>query len=124
MRKFLFGLLIAISAFALAGCAAFFSIFGLSKIYAGAMIYVIVMASSLELGKLVAVSALHQYWNKFNNWLKACLLIGVFILMLITSTGIYGFLTNAYKVTSDKYQITNKGISLVELRRDRFKDIL
>ena len=122
IRKFLFGVLIAISAFAIAISAAYFSIFGLSKIYAGAFTSVIIMAASLELGKLVATSALQQYWGKISKWLRFYVIIGIITLMLITSAGIYGFLTNAYKQTSNQYQISNKEISIVEFRRDRFSE--
>jgi len=104
--KFKFSFLIALSAALIAGCAAYYSVFGLSQLFAGASLAVIIMASSLELSKVVAVSFLHRYWNKISNGLKIYLSIGVFILICITSAGIYGFLSNAYQKTANKLEIT------------------
>ena len=64
MRKF--STLVGFSALFIAGCAAFFSIFGLAKLFAGATIAVIFMASSLEIWKLVAASFLYRYWKKIS----------------------------------------------------------
>jgi hypothetical protein len=104
--KFKFSFLIALSAALVAGCAAYYSVFGLSQLFAGASIAVIIMASSLEFSKVVAVSFLHRYWNKISHGLKIYLSIGVFILICITSAGIYGFLSNAYQKTANKLEIT------------------
>jgi hypothetical protein len=104
--KFKFSFLIALSAALIAGCAAYYSVFGLSQLFAGASLAVIIMASSLEFSKVVAVSFLHRYWNKISNGLKIYLSIGVFILICITSAGIYGFLSNAYQKTANKLEIT------------------
>ena len=65
----LFTFLVGISALFIAGSAAFFSVFGLSKLFAGEATAVIIMAGSLELGKLVAASFLYRYWNKIAGWL-------------------------------------------------------
>ena len=123
IRKLLFGFLIALSGLGISSVAAYFSIIGLSKIYAGAMYAVIIMASSLEISKLVVVSVLNQYWKSLSKLLKSYLIIALFVLMIITSLGIYGFLTNAYKVTSDSYKISNKETSLVELKKNRFIEV-
>lgn len=104
--KFKFSFLIALSAALVAGCAAYYSVFGLSQLFAGASLAVIIMASSLEFSKVIAVSFLHRYWNKISNGLKIYLSIGVFILICITSAGIYGFLSNAYQKTANKLEIT------------------
>ena len=104
--KFKFSFLIALSAALIAGCAAYYSVFGLSQLFAGASLAVIIMASSLEFSKVVAVSFLHRYWNKISSGLKIYLSIGVFILICITSAGIYGFLSNAYQKTANKLEIT------------------
>jgi len=104
--KFKFSFLIALSAALIAGCAAYYSVFGLSQLFAGASLAVIIMASSLEFSKVVAVSFLHRYWNKISSGLKVYLSIGVFILICITSAGIYGFLSNAYQKTANKLEIT------------------
>ena len=93
----LFTFLVGISALFIAGSAAFFSVFGLSKLFAGEATAVIIMAGSLELGKLVAASFLYRYWNKIAGWLRIYMTVGVITLVMITSAGIFGFLSNAYQ---------------------------
>jgi hypothetical protein len=103
--KFKFKTLVALSAFLVAGCAAFFSVFGLSQLFAGASLAVIIMASSLEFAKIISVSFLQRYWVKISKTLRVYLSIGVIILVCITSAGIYGFLSNAYQKTATQYEI-------------------
>ncbi len=93
----LFTFLVGISALFIAGSAAFFSVFGLSKLFAGEALAVIIMAGSLEFGKLVAASFLYRYWSKISRWLKIYMTVGVITLVMITSAGIFGFLSNAYQ---------------------------
>ncbi len=93
----LFTFLVGISALFIAGSAAFFSVFGLSKLFAGEALAVIIMAGSLEFGKLVAASFLYRYWSKLVGWLKIYMTVGVITLVMITSAGIFGFLSNAYQ---------------------------
>ena len=93
MRERLFPFVIALSALSVAGSAAFYSVFGLSKLFAGASTQVIIMAGSLEFAKLVCASLLYQYWDTINKALKGYLMVAVFTLMIITSGGIYGFLS-------------------------------
>ena len=93
----LFTFLVGISALFVAGSAAFFSVFGLSKLFAGEATAVIIMAGSLEFGKLVAASFLYRYWSKIAGWLKIYMTVGVLTLVGITSAGIFGFLSNAYQ---------------------------
>lgn len=93
----IFILLVAFSALFVAGCAAFFSIKGLITLFAGSALAIGIMASSLEIGKLVAASFLHSYWRDIRFSLKVYLCGAVFVLMCITSLGIFGFLTNAYQ---------------------------
>ena len=92
-----FTTLIGLSALLVAGSAAFFSVFGLSKLFSGAQLSVIIMAGSLEFTKLVAASFLYQYWYRASKLLKTYLGIGVVTLVLITSAGIFGYLSNAYQ---------------------------
>jgi hypothetical protein len=65
-----FQYIVGLSALSIAGSAAFFSVFGLSKLFAGAALSVIIMAGSLEFGKLVGASFLYRYWNTIATWLK------------------------------------------------------
>lgn len=82
---------------AIAASAAFFSVYGMANLFTGAMIPVIIMGASLEAGKLVAASFLYRYTDKIGKALKVYLASSVLVLMLITSMGIFGFLTAAYQ---------------------------
>lgn len=113
-----------LAALFIASAAAFFSVTGLSKLFAGASTAVILMASSLEFGKLISAGFLYNYWDKINKGLRAYLLIGVGVLILITSAGIYGFLTSAYQVTADQLGVVDKQVELVELKKGRFQEQL
>ena len=84
MKKRFLPILIGLSALAVSGSAAFYSVFGLSKLFAGASLQVMIMAGSLEFAKLVTASLLYQYWDKINKVLRTYLSIAVVILMLIT----------------------------------------
>ena len=95
---------VGLSALLIAGSAAFFSVFGLSKLFAGATMSVIIMASSLEFGKLVGASFLYRYWNSIANWLKVYMTVGVITLVGITSAGIFGFLSNAYQGATIEFE--------------------
>ena len=96
-RSRFFTPLLGFSALFVAFNAAFFSVFGLSKLFAGATSSVIMMASSLEFAKLVTAAYLYRYWDNINSIMRAYLLVGVITLILITSAGIFGFLSNAYQ---------------------------
>jgi hypothetical protein len=104
-KKLLFYLIGGLSV-VLAGTAAFFSIAGLAKLFAGAATAVMVMASALELSKLIIASFLYQYWNMIAKSLKAYLVIATVIIMSITSIGIYGFLSAAYQDTKNAYDLS------------------
>ena len=117
-------ILLGLSALFIAVAAAYFSVTGLSKLFAGASTAVILMASSLEFGKLIAAGFLYNYWNKINKFLRTYLLIGVGVLILITSAGIYGFLTSAYQITADQLSIMDKQTEVVELKKNRYQEQL
>lgn len=92
--------LLALAAATIAATSAFFSIFGLAQLFAGASTAVIIMASSLEFAKFVSTGFLYRYWGHINRPIRYYLLCAVFTLMCITSMGIYGFLSNAYQKSS------------------------
>jgi hypothetical protein len=104
--------------------AAFFSVTGIAKLFAGATIGVLVMATSLELGKIVGISFLYQYWKEIPKLLKAYLVTASAILMIITSLGIYGFLSGAYQATADQLNVATQQSSVLELKKARFQDEL
>jgi hypothetical protein len=91
-----FGIITLITALAIAGVAAWFSIAGLMAIFSAAALPIAVMAGTLEVGKLLTASWLYRYWNETSFALKSYLSIAVAILMLITSMGIFGYLSKAH----------------------------
>ena len=122
MKKYLLPLAIALSALSVSASAAFYSVYGLSKLFAGASLQVIIMAGSLEVAKLVVASLLYQYWNKINKILRAYLAIACIVLMFITSAGIYGFLSGAYQSTATQSEIIGKEMVVIEMKRERFEE--
>ena len=124
LKNKIFPLLIALSALSVSASAAFYSVSGLSKLFAGATLEVIIMASSLEIAKLVIASLLYQYWDSINKGLRAYLTIAAGVLILITSIGIYGFLSAAYQETANKAGNIDAQVSLVEVKRDNIKEQL
>jgi len=123
IKERLFPLIIALSALSVSASAAFYSVTGLSLLFAGASFAVIIMASSLEFAKLVIASLLYQYWEKINKILRTYLTIATFILILITSAGIYGFLSAAYQATANKAGIVENQIKLLETKKTSFEKI-
>jgi len=101
-------LLLGLSALFVGFNAAFFSVTGLAKLFAGASVSVMIMASSLELAKLITAGYLYNYWDKINKGFRIYLSAGVIILILITSLGIYGFLTAAFQDTLNQYNVSSK----------------
>ena len=120
MNKTALKILVGFVALALAACAAFFSIVGLSKLFAGAMVAVIVMASTLEISKLVIASYLYQQWKVVNKTLKVYLVSAVTIIAMITSIGIYGFLSGAYQNTKSKYELTQSITDSLSVKKSYF----
>jgi len=109
-----FPYLLGFSTFLIAASAAFFSVFGLSKLFAGASLSVIVMAGSLELGKVLGISFLYQYWQEINKLIRTYLLIGTVVLVFITSMGIFGFLSNAYQGATTTFEKESTQLMLLE----------
>ena len=122
MKDKLLPYLIALSALAVSGSAAFYSVYGLSKLFAGASLQVIIMAGSLEFAKLVVASLLYQYWDTINKVLRTYLAIACFVLMVITSGGIYGFLSGAYQDTATKSELLDKSLAILEQKQVRFEE--
>ncbi len=108
-------------ALVVAGCAGYFSVWGLSQLFAGASTAVIIMATGLEVGKIVTTTALHRYWKKIAGGLRVYLTISVVVLMIITSAGIYGFLSNAYQKTANKLEIQNGQVAVFTGKKDLFQ---
>jgi len=124
IQERIFPFIIALSALSVSASAAFYSVSGLSKLFAGAAFAVIVMAASLEVAKLVIASLLYQYRKSLPFLLKTYLSIACFVLILITSMGIYGFLSAAYQETAAKAGSIDAQIALIETKRDNVKEQL
>jgi hypothetical protein len=124
IQERIFPFLIALSALSVSVSAAFYSVTGLSKLFAGASTEVLIMASSLEISKLVIASLLYQYWGVINKVLRIYLTIACVVLVLITSAGIYGFLSSAYQETANKAGNIDAQVELLEKKRDNYKEQL
>ena len=122
LRKVIFPFIIAVTALAISGSAATFSVIGLSKLFAGAATAVIIMTGTLEASKLVVASLLHQYWSSLNRLLKIYLTLAVLVLIMITSMGIYGYLSAAYQETANKEGITQKELAIYDSKIENYKN--
>ncbi len=111
--------LVGISAVLIAGCAAYFSVTGLGVLFAGASTAVMVMAGSLEFAKLVTATYLKQVWDDIKGFNKIYLTISVGILMLITSAGIFGYLSNAFQAQSLQLQQVDREIAVHQTKIDQ-----
>ncbi len=110
--------LIGFTALLIAGCAGFFSVIGIGDLFEGNMPWiktaVIIMAASLEVGKLVAASFLYRYWKKTSVGLRTYLFAAVLVLMAITSFGIYGFLSKAFRDNDLKVDTLRSALAVPE----------
>jgi hypothetical protein len=116
-----FPYIVLAAAFSLAASAAYYSVFGLSKLFSSQATAVIILASTLEISKLISASYLHRYWSQITVLMRIYLTTAVIILMMITSLGIYGFLASSYQDTA--YQLQNLEAIVInqETKRDRFQ---
>lgn len=110
----LFKYVIGASALFIAGCSAYFSIKGMGLLFMGSAMAVMVMAASMELGKLVAASFLYQYWKHINIVMRFYLTAAVVVLVAVTSLGIYGYLARAYEETNTHVILLENQIATIE----------
>ena len=110
--------LVGVSAIVIAGCAAYFSITGLGILFAGASISVMIMAGSLEYAKLVTATYLKQKWDTIKGFNKWYLTASVIILMIITSAGIFGYLSNAFQQQNIKLDQVSREIQVWQNKID------
>ena len=122
IKKGMFPFLIAFSALSVSASAAFYSVSGLSKLFAGASLEVIIMAGSLEFAKLITASLLYQYWDTINKTLRTYLAISTVVLVLITSMGIYGFLSAAYQETYSKLSTIENQKGFIQKKIDFYQN--
>jgi len=109
-----FDKLLGITALIIALVAAFFSVYGIATLFAGAFTLTAIMASALEVGKLVSVTFLYRYWKNTKKFLKIYLSIATLTLMLVTSIGIFGYLSAAYQKSSIEFKANQEKIIMVE----------
>lgn len=125
IKRNIFPFIIALAALAVSASAAFYSVSGLSKLFAGAALEVTIMAGSLEVAKLVIASLLYQYWDTINKYLRTYLSIAAVVLVLITSMGIYGFLSAAYQDTYRQLSVKENQTAFLTQKKDFYeKDVI
>ena len=117
MKQYILAILVALSAFAISAAAAFYSITGLVKLFAGVGFAIYIMATALEVSKLVIASLLYQYWHALNRILRAYLVVALVVLMVITSAGIYGLLSSGYQVTANKLDVNKAIVENIEKKK-------
>jgi hypothetical protein len=122
IKERIFPFIIAFSALSVSASAAFYSVTGLSMLFAGASFAVMIMAASLEIAKLVIASLLYQYRKTLPKLLKVYLTIAAAVLILITSAGIYGYLSAAYQKTADQTSIVESKIAALESKKKLFEE--
>ena len=110
----MFVMLMFVVSMAIAGCAAYFSVKGIGLLFAGSFLSVVIMASCLEAGKLMAASFLYRSWSQISWWIKIYLTSATLLLMVITSLGIFGFLSDAYEYTKTKVELLESQITQLQ----------
>jgi len=113
---------IGLSALFIAGSAAAFSVYGLAKLFSGAFISVVIMASALEIGKLVTASFLYRYWDMINWFQKVYMTIATIVLIFITSAGIFGYLSNAYQGATLEFEKQSTELLTIEERIEQLEE--
>lgn len=121
MEKKLLPYLVVISALSVSLSAAFYSVTGIGKMFSGSSTNVMIMMTSLEIAKLILASILYQYWDKLNKLIRIYYIFAVFVLMVITSAGIYGYLSSAYSETAYKVENVDKQVSVLDVKRKMYE---
>ncbi len=112
------GFLTMLTALSISAVAIYYSVAGLVAIFAAAAVPIIIMGSVLEIAKLVSAVWLHYYWNHAVWWLKSYLIFAVALLMIITSMGIFGFLSKAH---IDQTSSATEGLAKLEQLETQIK---
>ena len=108
-----------ITALAISAVAIYYSVAGLVAIFAAAAVPIMIMGGVLEISKLVTAVWLHRYWRQATWWLKTYLSTAVIVLMLITSMGIFGFLSKAHIEQTSASEETVARVETIEKEVDR-----
>jgi hypothetical protein len=110
-------------ALGLSGTAAYYSVVGLSIVFVGVALPVIIMGSFLEISKIAIATYLHDKWKETYGILKIYMSIALVTLSLITSLGIYGLLSTGFQGNIAKLEINEKKIKNVEVKKKRFEEV-
>lgn len=119
-KNWFFILILSMAALSLAGTAAYFSVFGLTKLFYAAGLGITILAASLEFAKLVTVSYVYRFWKSIKRGLRGFYIFAVVFIMLLTSIGIYGFLTGAYQKSANKLEMRDSQIKIAENKKTLF----
>lgn len=106
----------------LASVVGFFSVKGLAQVFAGAGMAIILLGAGIEVSKLVIASFLHRYWDKLTFGYKVGGLIFLFLVIFVTSSGVYGILSQAYTENKNKLMASKSEVALVEEKKKFFTD--
>lgn len=117
----LFKFIVLCTSLILAFMAAYYSVIGFSAM-SGNDISIIIMASALELSKIVSVSILYRYWEDLSKSIKYYLSVGVFILMIFTSLGIYSHLTDTFQGEQNKITVQDIEIEKLQGKINQFEE--
>jgi hypothetical protein len=110
-------------ALGLSGTAAYYSVVGLSVVFVGVALPVIIMGGFLELSKIAIATYLHDKWKETYGVLKLYMTVALVTLSLITSLGIYGLLSTGFSTNIAKLEIGQKEVKNIELKKQRFEEI-
>lgn len=121
MNKKLLPWILLICALGLSGTAAYYSVVGLSIVFSGVAIPVIIMGGFLEISKLAIATYLHNQWKNSYFGLKLYLTLALVILSVITSIGIYGLLASGFRDNITKLEISTKQVQNIEVKKSRFE---
>ena len=124
----IFAVILLLTALAISGIAGYFSIVGLAHIFSANVLPIVIMGSILEVGKLVTASFVYRQWNKINILMKTYFVISIIILSIITSLGIFGYLSKSYTSDSAGIYDSETQISttknLIDIERKRLDNLL
>ena len=121
MKRYFLPVLVLVAALSLAATAAYYSVFGISKLFSAQAWAVVVMAGILEASKLITAAYLERYWKTIHWIRKTYFVIAMTILMGITSLGIYGFLVSAYQETAYAMRAVDKQVEVETRKQNRYR---
>ena len=114
--------MLLLCALGLSGTAAYYSVYGLSIIFSGVAIPVIIMGTFLEISKMAIATYLHDSWSKIYGVLKTYLTLALVVLSILTSIGIYGLLSTGFQKSIAGLEISNKKVENIEVKKKRYEE--